>query len=100
MNILRPSNAILKMINGGKKEEAAKLIFKADCAGKTFSILQISGQKGVRYSVGESDVDVLFTFGTLEKAYSMLMQRMHIRYSHSEVEQRLKNKNKEQDENV
>lgn len=82
----------LSLIKADEMEikEDAKIIFKADCAGRTFSILRYKAKEGVKYSVGETGVEMLFTFTSLERAYDILMQRMHLRYSLVEVEQRLK----------
>lgn len=69
-----------------------KLIFKTTCASREFSILQYRTKSGPRYVVGETGVEIMFTFTNIKEAYEMLMQRMHIRYSLNEVEHKLKDK--------
>lgn len=64
----------------------AKIILKADCGGKTFSILQYKGRKGPTYVVGETGVQIMFTYSNIKEAYEMLVQRMHLRFSLHQVE--------------
>ncbi len=59
----------------------AKIIFNATAAGKNFSLMRymIAGKR--KYSVHESGVDVFYTTDNIEKAYSIMMKRMHLVYN-------------------
>lgn len=63
-----------------------KLIFKANCAGRDFWITRYRIKAGHIYVVGESGVEIDIKHTTLEGAYHLLAQRMHVRYSMSIAE--------------
>ncbi len=71
-----------------------RTLIKATCAGKEFSILQYSTISGHRYVVGETGVQIMFTFKSINEAYEMMVKRMHLRYSLTEVETALNGVNK------
>lgn len=78
--------------NEGVGMSNPRVLIKATCAGKEFSILQYSTVSGHRYVVGETGVQIMFTFKNINDAYEMMIKRMHLRYSLEEVTTALKGK--------